>query len=544
MKPFVKGDWEGFFAFGLDAMLAFILMTKLCLDFLGFSNEFVFTRIIPASAVGLIIGNLFYGHQALRLARRENRNDVCAIPYGTSTITIIIYVFLVMFPTQQKALASGISKEEADIIAWHTGILACIVSGSIEFFGAFIVHWIRKVTPRVVMLVAIAGTGITFIAMDYVIRTFAFPLLGLVSLALVLIFYFGGVKAKGGVPGGFIIVAAGVALAWGLHWLGQPSVVSGSTLRLDSLGFHLPQLELFNVFAAAGFIVEFLPIVIPFGFVFLLGSLQNIEAASAAGDTYEPRPLLLMNGAGSLGAAFFGSPFPTSIFLGHPGYKKIGARAGYSTINACVWTVVCITGTTSLLSYAVPIEAIMPILIFIGVIVCSQNFEIAKPRHMPAIVLGITPAIAAYVAGAVKHALAVAGQTSGTDYFTYDVTQQFAVVRTFYADGMFALGQGFIYTCMVLAAVAYFVIERRFRVAAAWSLGGALLSFIGFTHTYVFVGGDVIGALTLGWTKWTTGYVAMAAVLFAAPWFTRERLPEPTFAPRTAYSELQEHKAE
>jgi len=522
MKPFVKSDWEGFFAFGLDAMLAFILMNKLCLDFLGFSEELVFTRIFPAAAVGLIIGNLFYGREALALARRENRDDVCAIPYGTSTITIIIYIFLVMFPTQQKALDSGLGKEEADIIAWHTGILACMVSGAIEFFGAFIVHWIRRVTPRVVMLVAIAGTGITFIAMDFVFRTFAFPLLGMVSLALVLVFYFGGKRGPAGIPGGFVIIATGTMLAWSLHWLGRPSVVAGQDLSFDSIGFHLPRPEVLQVFDSVAFIVEFLPIVIPFGFVFLIGSLQNIEAAAAAGDSYRPRPLLLMNGVGSLGAACFGSPFPTSIFLGHPGYKRIGARAGYSTINAVVWTAVCLTGTVGLLTYAVPIEAIMPILIFIGVIVCAQNFEIADRRHMPAIVLGLTPAIAAYVAGAVKHALAVANTRTGANLFTPDITEQFAVVRTFYADGMFALGQGFIYTCMVLAAITYFVIEHRFRAAAAWSLAGAALSAVGFTHNYVFIGGDVIGVMSLEWTKWTTGYVAMSAIFLIAPFISSD----------------------
>ena len=521
MKPIVKGDWEGFFAFGLDAMLAFILMNKLCLDFLNFSEELVFTRILPAAAVGLIIGNLFYARQALLLAKRENRTDVCAIPYGTSTITIIIYIFLVMFPTQQKALGSGMTKEMADVIAWHTGILACMVSGSIEFFGAFFAHWIRRVTPRVVMLVAIAGTGITFISMDYIFRTFAFPLLGLVSLALVLIFYFGGVRAKGGVPGGLIIITVSTLLAWGLYWAGKDSVVPTTMFTLDHLGLHLPMPEVFNIFSSLSFIAEFLPIVIPFGFIFLIGSLQNIEAAAAAGDSYEPKPLLMMNGVGSLGAACFGSPFPTSIFLGHPGYKKIGARAGYSTINAIVWTVVCLTGTVSLLTYTIPIEAIMPILIFIGVIVCAQNFEIAERRHMPAIVLGLMPAIAAYVSVVVKHTLAVSGAQADLNFFEPSITEHFAVMRTFYADGMFALGQGFIYTCMILAAITYYVIERRFNLAAIWSLAGAGMSVIGFTHSYIFTAGDVIGQLSLEWTKWTTGYVAMAVVFLLAPWFTR-----------------------
>ena len=75
---------------------------------------------------------------------------------------------------------------------------------------------------------------------------------------------------------------------------------------------------------------------------------------------------------------------------------------------------------------------------------------------------------------------------------------------------------------MILAAIAYFVIEKRFRTAAVWSLVGAVLSVIGFTHTYVFVDGDVIGSLAIGWTRWTTGYVAMAFVFLVTPWITTE----------------------
>jgi len=524
MKAFVKGDWEGFFAFGLDAMLAFILMSKLCLDFLGFSEELFFQRILPAAAVGLIIGNVFYAYQALQLSRRENRDDVCAIPYGTSTITIIIYVYLVMFPTQQKALGMGMPKDEADIMAWHTGILACIVAGSIEFFGSFVVHHIRRVTPRAVMLVAIAGTGLAFISMDYIFRTFAYPLIGLTALALMMVFYFGNVKSRGGIPTGFIILATGTLLAWTLFWLDLPTVVPTTEYSLKHIGLYLPVPEIHNVFHSLEFVIEFLPIVIPFGFIFLIASLQNIEAAAAAGDSYKPRPLLLMNGLGSLGAACFGSPFQTTIFLGHPGYKKLGARAGYSTINALVWTFVCFSGTLSIVTFLIPIEAIMPILIWIGVVVCAQNFQITEIRHMPAVVLGLTPAIAAYVGLAVKHTLSVAGSETGVNLYKPEIVDSFVTIRGFFADGMFALGQGYIYTCMIIAGITYFAIDRRFRVAANWCLGGALLSVIGFTHRYIFTGADIIGELALPvpvWTKWTTGYIAMACVFYLAPYFTR-----------------------
>ena len=526
MKPFVKGDVEGFFAFGLDALLAFILMNQLCTGVLGFSPELFYERILPAAAIGLIVGNAFYAWQALKLARSEGRDDVCAIPYGTSTITVIIFVFLVMLPVQQKALGTGMSKEEADLLAWHTGLLACMASGSVEFLGAFVAARIRNVVPRVVLLVAIAGTGLAFLSMDYVFRTFSYPLIGFTTLALCMVFYFGRAKMRGGIPAGFIIVAAGTGIAWLLYFTGGNSVVPGTGFTLDYLGFHLPIFELHRIFGSIGFVIEYLPIILPFGFVFLIGSLQNIEAAAAAGDNYKPRPLLIMNGIGSLSAASFGSPFPTSIFLGHPGYKAIGARAGYSTLNGVFWTIVCLTGTVSLFSYVIPIEAAMPIIIWIGVVMCAQNFQVAERRHMPAIVLGLVPAFAAYVGLAVKHTMSVAGSLTGADLYDPGITDAFVTFRSFYADGMFALGQGYIYTCMVLAAIVYYVIEHRFRIAGLWCLVGAFLSAIGFTHAYEVVSGDVISALALpvpAWNEWSTGYLLMFLVFMAAPHLTHRR---------------------
>ena len=81
--------------------------------------------------------------------------------------------------------------------------------------------------------------------------------------------------------------------------------------------------------------------VIPIGLLGVLASLQNIESASAAGDEYPVRPSLVVNGLGTLAGALFGSPFPTSIYIGHPAWKKLGARAGYSVLNGVAITVIC-----------------------------------------------------------------------------------------------------------------------------------------------------------------------------------------------------------
>jgi xanthine/uracil/vitamin C permease (AzgA family) len=100
-----------------------------------------------------------------------------------------------------------------------------------------------------------------------------------------------------------------------------------------------------------------LPVIIPMGLFNVLGSVQNLESAAAAGDVYETAPSLTVNGLGSIIAAAFGSCFPTTIYIGHPGWKALGARAGYSILNGVFFCVVALLGLSHAISALVPIEA-------------------------------------------------------------------------------------------------------------------------------------------------------------------------------------------
>ncbi len=522
MKRFVKGDLDGFFALGLDNLIMFLLMSNLCLGFLGFSNELFYGRILPAMAVGLIIGNLYYARMALQLAQKEDRADVCAIPYGVNLVTIIVYVFLVMSPAQQKALAAGFTPERAEVIAWQAGLVACLGSGLIEFFGAFVVENIRKITPRAALLAALAGIGIAFVGMDFVFRGYAHPLIGFTTIAITLVIYFGRVRFKLGIPGGFIVLALGTLIAWALFFTRGESVVPVGDLDLEQIGLRFPLPVIGDLIASFHYLVDYLPVIIPMGFINLVLSLQNIESAAAAGDSYKSTPALAFNGLGTIGTALFGSPFPTTIYIGHPGWKAIGGRAGYSTLNAIVWSVVCFTGTLSVIVYYIPIEAGMAILIWIGLMMGAQAFQATPRHHAPAVVIGILPVLAAYAAVAVKHGLFVSGIKTGTFLFNPEVNDLLVTYRNFYADGAFALEQGWVYTSIVLSAATVCIIERKFRGAAAWFLAGAVLSSIGFIHTYQYLPTDVVGKIGFSITKWTWGYLVMALILFITPWITEE----------------------
>ena len=81
--------------------------------------------------------------------------------------------------------------------------------------------------------------------------------------------------------------------------------------------------------------------------------------------------------------------------------------------------------------------------------------------------------------------------------FTPDLTTRFAAERNFFAEGLFALGQGYIFTSMVFTTIVMYVVDRNYTRAAIWCLVGAVLSVFGLIHTHLMEAGDVVGHLNL-----------------------------------------------
>jgi AGZA family xanthine/uracil permease-like MFS transporter len=491
-------------------------MTGFCVGLMGFSPGLYYGRILPGMATGLVAGNLFFAWQARRLAAREGRDDVCALPFGINMITVIIYSLLVMNPAHEGALAAGWPKPRADEIAWIAGVGACMASGLIEFLGAFVVMHLKRVTPLPAMLASLAGIGIFFIAMDFMFRAWTYPLVGMGTLGIALLIYFGGVRFKFGVPGGLVLVALGTLAAWGLHWAGLPSPAPAYAADTSTLGLHLPRPAIGVVWASVKYLLPYFSVIVPMGLVNLVGSVQCIASAEVAGDSYNVKTSLAVNGLTTIIAACFGSPYPTAIYIGHPGWKMLGARAGYSTLNAIFVTIVLLTGSLGIVARAIPIEAGMAILIWIGITIGAQAFAAVPRRHIPAVIVGLFPAIAGYCALVSRNGLGGVGVGTPANPYRRELIEQIVLRRHFYAEGMFALDQGYFFTCLILAAATVAIIDRHFVRAAVWYLVGAAMSSLGLIHTFGYATGDIVGQLLPGW-KWTVGYLVMAASMLVLP---------------------------
>lgn len=515
MPWFVRGDIDGFFGLALDNFVQLLLIAALCQSVLGFSNDLLYGHVLPGAAVSLLIGNVYYAVQARRLSAKTGRTDWCALPYGINTVSLIAYVFLVMLPA--KAVAEQTGAADPARVAWQAGLVACLGSGLIELGGAFVAERIRRATPRAALLSTLAGIALTFISLGFFWRTYARPIVGLCTLGVVMLTYFGRVRFKGGLPGGLVAVALGTALAWitGIAPVGtRPTGGAGLYLPIPVVG------DLVEAFTR-GDIVTYVSVILPMGIFNVIGSLQNLESAEAAGDTYPTAPSMMANGVGTIAAALFGSCFPTTIYIGHPGWKAIGSRAGYSILNAAAVTAVCLTGTLAYIAWAVPIDAGMAIVLWIGIVITAQAFQAIPREHAPAAVVGLLPGVAAWGAFIAKTGLHAAGYgVPGGTPFSADLVARFQASDT-WITGAFALEQGFIFTSMLLAAATVAIVERRFWLAAAWCGVASLLSLVGLMHSFQWTFGDTAILLAPAW-PWTIGYALMGVIFLAAHWLTVE----------------------
>src|SRR5512136_3452419 len=297
VRWFVRGDVDGFFGLALDNLVQLLVIDALCRHALGFPEQLVRGTILPGAAVSVRVGHLYYCWQAMRLARRTGRTDVTALPYGINTVSLFAFVFLVMLPAKLAAEAAG--AHDPARVAWQAGLVACLGSGLIELGGAFVAERVRRATPRAALLSTLAGIALGFISLGFLFRTFARPVVGLVTLGVVLLTYFGRVRFRGRLPGGLVAVALGTLLAWitGLAPVGAaPSAPAHWSPPVPAVGALWDALR-------GGHLATYLSVIIPMGLFNLVGSLQNVESAEAAGDPYPTLPSLAVNGVSTVAAA-------------------------------------------------------------------------------------------------------------------------------------------------------------------------------------------------------------------------------------------------
>ena len=185
-----------------------------------------------------------------------------------------------------------------------------------------------------------------------------------------------------------------------------------SAKSFEQFGLHLPLFSTDVWSAGSRSVAPLLATAIPLGIYNFTEGMNNVESASAAGDNYNLRKILLADGIGAVVGSFLGSPFPPAVYIGHPGWKAVGGRIGYSLATGVVIALVCFLGLAALLLAVIPLVAILPILLYIGLVIGAQAFQVTPTNHAPAIVLALIPNIAEWAKTQIDGALAAAGTSA------------------------------------------------------------------------------------------------------------------------------------
>ena len=255
------------------------------------------------------------------------------------------------------------------------------------------------------------------------------------------------------------------------------------------------------MFAGFEYLGVILVTAIPFGIYDLVEAMDNVESAAAAGDSYPTTRVLTADGVVSLIGCLMGNPFINAVYIGHPGWKAMGGRLGYSAATGIMVIVLAWFGIIALVSSLIPVVAISPILLYIGMLIGAQAFQESPKAHAPAVILALTPHLAAWGKLMIDNALGAAGTSAAA--VGIDKLAQVGVLY----QGLAIMGGGAIIAGLVLGAIGAFIVDGAFRKAAGFALAGAVLTFFGFMH------GEAIGFAKTPLVA--LSYLVVAGVLFA-----------------------------
>lgn len=460
-----RGDIDASLGIFFDGFSKILTATGILTLVFGMPASVVIGKIVPGIGLAVFVGNFWYFYEACQLAKREQRQDVTAQPFGLGASQVSGWLYLIIGPVYWQTKDAN--------LALQVGLAANFIGGFIEVLGGFFGRWICKYVPGCALLGNMASSALIWLSVIGMAMVFDKPIYGILPLFIVVIDYLGKAdKRFQKIPSGVIAVLVGAVIAWAGGYLTWDNF----TQSFSSLGFYPPKPDIRDVFLGFKGMVPYLPVIIPLQINNFLSTLQGLESARMAGDNYPERRSMIMDGVSTLCGSVFGSPFPTTVYFGHPGWKALDARAGFSVVNAVLYLIVCTTGLTGVLMALIPTEAVMVLLIFVGFSVTDTTFRSMDKKYYNVVLLSLIPILFQYVQTLVSSAVQAAGTT--IEAITAEQFAEYSVP----IKGICYLGNGAFLSSLLLAGLLACVVDKQYRKAAVFALVLAGCSMIGMIH--------------------------------------------------------------
>jgi AGZA family xanthine/uracil permease-like MFS transporter len=507
------GDVNAFFGLMLDNVVNLVIFSGILTGVFDFPQQFVFTKMFPGTALGVMFGDLVYTWLAFRLARKTGRDDVTAMPLGLDAPSTIGMAFAVLGPAFLTAKDSGMSPDAAALHAWQVGMGVMVLIGLLKLAMAFVGPTIQRIIPAAGLLGTLGGIGIALLGTLQMAELVHEPIVGFASLGVIWYSLVSKIKLPGGFPEVGASALLGTALFYGLAAVG----LSHGHVDLSNVGFTLafPWPTAGFAFGMTEAFTTYLPVAVPFAILTVVGGINVTESARLAGDDYDTREILLTEAVATLLAGVCGGVAQSTPYIGQPAYKAMGGRAAYTLATGLFVGLGGMLGYIPFMAAVLPKPALIPILLFVGVDIAEQSFHAVPRRHAMAVAFAMFPNIAQLVLIILKQAnfsvVFAAVDPAGTVQNAHVAPDFVATAAAFVM-----LANGFILTGMLWGGALAFLADRKAGPAACTLLVAAGMTLFGVIHSIQPDGGVYLPwkhASTLPY-EWAVGYVLVAALFF------------------------------
>jgi len=470
-----KGDTSAFLALFFDSLATQLALIGMAIKE-GFDPTFLYSHFMGGVGLSIFVGNLYYSLQASKVAMRTGNMNTCAQPYGINTPGAIAKTFGVLIPAYTLEVNKYTNptpdeKLKAMELAWSLACCANFLGGLFEFLGAFIAPFVAKNTPQGALLAPIGGVGMTYLGISPLITILSShfaenPIVGFFPFIIIWISVFGTGKLFGKyVPAVGVAVVCGICLnllAQTADFQKYSDVVDKSTDYLKWHGLAIPSLGKFDVAWQ-----EYGSLVLGLACTNFIGTYACNISARKGGDRYSPMESMIVDGLGSMLGALFGSPYGTTVYIGHVTYKQMGATRGYSLLNGLLWLIFGFFGFHALAEAIIPHEIVSGVLVVVGFSMAAQCVSSVPSRWYPAVLVGLGVCFSDY--------MVASNLVNPTDFKL--------------------LGNGYIFISFFYTFLLMMLTDRWFMAAAGVLMVLLFSTFIGLIHA---------GTMNVKYNRWGT----------------------------------------
>ncbi|CAD7700422.1 unnamed protein product [Ostreobium quekettii] len=434
-------------------------------------NEVAYGKIVPGLGLTILFGNIYYSWMCTRMTRDTGR-PYTAQPYGINTPAAFAFIFNIMYPA---FFAGEGTPDERFIKAYRIALAANFLTGLVSIVLSFPAPMLLRFMPPAALLVPIAGIGFSFLGIQQMSEGLAAPIVGYMATAWVFLGWYAGVRIGWGkfkVPEALQVIVIGVILGWATDLSKSEDVDDGA----DLVKWYGPDWSWTDLFADFSDMKDFIGTIIPLAIVAVASSMMCLVSAKNAGDPYPVREAMIVDGLGTMLVSLFGSPFGTVLYIGHPAYKRSGARSGYSLMNGVLYIAFSWFGIFALIRSIVNQATIGQIILFVGLLINEEALVFMPKRHYAAFIVGLFPSVCDWVVTIAGRA-PLSGFTSSGQEFNTNLP---GVVSPWY--GILGWQRGALLVSMLWVSMLVHIIDRRWLQAAVWAFLAALFAMCGVIH--------------------------------------------------------------